>query len=319
MNIYCRRLSVNSDHAVINLSAPPRAIFASAKRSSGSRSDQRSCGSLSSAISRATSGGTWPASGAASRDPGFMIAISVPARVFTASHRKAARTSHSSGDATGKWQITRRSDRESAFHSFKWSFTPAKSSLRRTDSGMNSSVSYSSFSKSKRLNIGLPARRLRRSFSHCPDGEETLVHRTHVDVRRLALGGVLCGEVTHRGEIGGQISDARADLEYAFEWENRHARVRYGAIAICHPGYIVLPEFTGAIVEVLVHYGDLLGIQVHDMAAEQLAGNPVHPSAPLDDVHLAHFPALGTSAGAAVGRAGYFRHMSGGDGSKHGF
>src|ERR1019366_10144152 len=85
-------------------------------------------------------------------------------------------------------------------HSFRWSFTPAKSSLRRTDSGINSSVSYKSFSKSKRLNIGLPSRRLRRSLSERLDGEETLVHRTHVDVPGLALGGVLCGEVTHRGE-----------------------------------------------------------------------------------------------------------------------
>src|SRR5208283_1210045 len=134
--------------------------------------------------------------------------------------RNAARTPHSSGNATGKWQITRRWTRESACHSFKWSFTPAKSSLRRTDSGINSSVSYSSFSKSKRLNIELPSRRLRRRRGHCPDGEETLVHRAHVDVPGLALGGVLCGQVTHRGESGGQITDAGADLEHAFEREN---------------------------------------------------------------------------------------------------
>src|SRR5208282_1422354 len=227
-NIYGRGLSANSDHALLNLSAPPRAIFASAKRSSGSRSDQCFSGSPSSASSRATSGGTWPASDAASCAAGFMVATSVPAHLFTVSRRKAASTPRSSGEPAGKWQTNRRCTRESACHWFKWSFTPAKSSLRRTDSGIKSCVSYSSFSKSKRLNIGLPSRRLRRSLSECLDGEETLVHRTHVDVPGLALGGVLCGQVTHRGESGGQITDAGADLEHAFERENGDARVGYG-------------------------------------------------------------------------------------------
>src|SRR5437868_5312806 len=89
---------------------------------------------------------------ARSMGPPSSAATGCPAR--SANPVRAARyTSRSPSPSTGKWHTARRSARGIAVHAASDSLSPARSSLRRTASGMNSSVSCRSPSSWRRRYI----------------------------------------------------------------------------------------------------------------------------------------------------------------------
>src|SRR5579863_1911978 len=85
-------------------------------------------------------------------------------------------------------------------------------------------------------------RGLRSRLDHRVRREETLIHRTHVDVPTFALRSLKAREVAHRGEATLYVSRDRTYFELALEWIDRDARVGHRAIAIGRPPDVIQPE-----------------------------------------------------------------------------